>query len=407
MDDSDQQSMSTLMSVVPTHATVGNQRVEVIALFGHVFFGVLPNLEQMLGAALRADLSATVILDFSHAWRCETCIGQMVRQKLDEFTTDARPRPLILTGIPAGSALALDLGRGGVSCTWPQLGPPDFDFDDAVDCYFDLYDGISALQPSWQTMPPPFGSPGSPRGHHSAESLLLQSFLEPRIGELLMNQRANMYVLQKEQFVDLQESSFVLAVQGTVRVSACSPALTYAYGRCGGGALAASDVTPGIDQQEHLARLPMTMAIRICLLKTFYVCRRLLSLQRLPPSPAPPPSTPPATSADIDAEETAGKRPSSPAAARSAARNPLISLRAGVHTLRAGDSYWPDPDPQPYVRGKQYTERLTALEDGCKVLVLPVEGPGAADAETIRQLLQLLERQAMYRRTLARATWKF
>ncbi|KAI5291140.1 hypothetical protein KEM54_006171 [Ascosphaera aggregata] len=348
--DGDEMSVTTLMSVIHTSTSSVEERhtstAEVVSVYGHVFFGIIPSLEQKIVVAFRSGPTTQVIIDFSNAWRCETCIGQMIRQKLDEYRSDLRPRPFIFTGIPADSVLALDLGRGGVSCVWPQMGPTDMEFDDAVECYFDLYDGISASQ-----------SGGS-------DQWLGRPFFDPKIGDILKDQNATIYELGQGEFLDLQ------ALRGTVKVNTFSSSpLT-------------SDTVLDPGEKEHVARLPLAIAIKMCALKTFMTCRRALWTSRRNGND---------WRSSIDEEKSAAEQ--------------FISLRGGTHTLRSGDTYWPETDFL-YQRGKQYTERLSAIGEDCKVLALPIEGP-SVDNDATRKLLQSLETQSMYRRTLSRAVWKF
>lgn len=149
-------------------------------------FGVVPSLEHKISHALRSSPTAQVIVDFSNAWRCETCIGQMIRAKIDEFRSDIRPRPFIFTGLPADSSLSLDLGRGGVSCVWPQVGPVSEEYADAVECYYTLYDGISSTH----------------NGAYMGQ-WLERLFLDFDIGELLKSQRATIHQFAKGQGVEL------------------------------------------------------------------------------------------------------------------------------------------------------------------------------------------------------------
>lgn len=88
-----------------------------------------------------------VIIDFSNAHRCETCIGQLIKRKALEYTSESRPQPLVFSGTLPSNSLSLDLARGGVSCYWPQFAWTDTK-DGHISCYPRLSDAVHVLQPS-------------------------------------------------------------------------------------------------------------------------------------------------------------------------------------------------------------------------------------------------------------------
>ncbi|KAI5305011.1 hypothetical protein KEM56_005505 [Ascosphaera pollenicola] len=234
------------------------------------------------------------------------------------------------------------------------MGPVSEEFADSVECYFDLYDGISSTQ----------------NGAHTSH-WLERLFLDFDIGHLLKSQRATIHQFERGQGLELHEPSFILAVRGTVKLTTSPEPFS-------------PDVTRRLEDEEHVARLPLFVALKMGALKFFMWLSRCIQFSYWFGTHD--------RGACVADEETS-------------LTGQQISLRGGIHTLRSGDTYWPEVDHLHY-EGKPFIERLTALEDESQVLVLPVEGPWA-DSYTTRELLQYCERQSMYKRTLARAVWKF
>lgn len=103
-------------------------------------FATIPSLERRLDVALKKP-STRVILDFTNAYRCETCVGSLIKRKVAEYASESRPQPLRFAGISPNHGLVLDLSRGGVSCNWPQFLQMDRAAD-PISCYPNLSDAI-------------------------------------------------------------------------------------------------------------------------------------------------------------------------------------------------------------------------------------------------------------------------
>lgn len=103
-------------------------------------FATIPSLERRLDVALKKPFTQ-VILDFTNAYRCETCVGSLIKRKVAEYVSEARPQPLRFAGISPNHGLVIDLSRGGVSCNWPQFLQLD-GAADQISCFPNLSDAI-------------------------------------------------------------------------------------------------------------------------------------------------------------------------------------------------------------------------------------------------------------------------
>ncbi|KAK2612805.1 hypothetical protein QQS21_001257 [Conoideocrella luteorostrata] len=186
---------------------------DVISVSGNLFFATIPSLEHQLEVALKKATNQ-VVLDFSNAHRCETCVGQLIKRKVQQYSSEVRPQPLSFAGFQPDSGLVLDLSRGGISCFWPQFSEAERG-EDEISCYPELSHALSA----WSNLPQSSPSRTSDDDVlRAADALLGGVNTGHSIRTAFPEESISIHRLGAGQWIEIHAPSCVFIVQGAFKV---------------------------------------------------------------------------------------------------------------------------------------------------------------------------------------------